>query len=87
MKPFQCIHCKKKFSLKSHLLNHISAVHSNMPFNCDKCTSSFLLINELMIHNSTMHNKLYDFKCKLCFRKFKKKQYLISHIKIVHRTP
>ena len=40
-KPHECVMCKKKFSQKSHLQNHIRIHTADRQFGCDFCRRRF----------------------------------------------
>ena len=64
----KCAVCKKMFSRKNHLTDHIRTVHDKCTeFKCEVCSREFGRKSDLKRHILTVHEKWADFKCEVCF--------------------
>ena len=77
--------CESATSHKSHLREHISAVHANMKiFKCEQCEYATIHKGHLKRHVSLVHCKVKTFKCELCEFITSKKGYLKQHVSALH---
>ncbi|KAG4078476.1 hypothetical protein HA402_009188 [Bradysia odoriphaga] len=79
-KQFQCPHCDKKCSKKTHLEDHIRSHTGERPYECKYCGIRFRLTSTLRIHHRT-HTGERPFVCKVCNRGFIKSYGLKQHLK------
>uniref|UniRef100_A0A1I8HR12 Zinc finger protein n=1 Tax=Macrostomum lignano TaxID=282301 RepID=A0A1I8HR12_9PLAT len=78
-RPIQCDTCQKKFSKKSHLKAHISAVHMKAkPHKCKRCGNFFSRLSHLYVHIRS-HTGERPFECKVCGKRFNRSSHLTRH--------
>jgi KRAB domain-containing zinc finger protein len=83
-KKFHCLECDKKFSCKSKLKIHVSAVHQNSkPFACDICNMKFTQKGGLMNHEKEIHAKTKT-ECPKCKKSFGNPRSVYLHDRTVH---
>ncbi|XP_042857573.1 zinc finger protein 225-like isoform X2 [Penaeus japonicus] len=82
----QCPHCPKKFTYRCKMLAHIDANHSlEKKYKCNHCSYTARTVNTLNLHRRRCHmdpNKLRNYVCKICGRKF----FLPSKLTLHYRT-
>lgn len=82
----QCPHCPKKFTYRCKMLAHIDANHSiEKKYKCNHCSYTARTVNTLNLHRRRSHmdpNKLRNYVCKICGRKF----FLPSKLTLHYRT-
>lgn len=78
VRPFECLLCVKRFTLRNSLRKHLY-IHSGVkPFQCDICYRTFNRRSNLTKHTRThTGEKLY--KCEVCGRKFSETGTLKRH--------
>ena len=80
----KCPHCKECFSSQKLFERHLSAVHGDqLPFNCTECGKGFFTLSGLKRHQNDHYAD--RFSCQFCDIQVKRKQYLIKHLKNVHK--
>lgn len=78
LRPFECLLCVKRFTLRSSLRKHLY-IHSGVkPFQCDICYRTFNRRSNLTKHTRThTGEKLYE--CEVCGRRFSETGTLKRH--------
>ena len=84
-KPHYCKDCKKTFTKRQALKNHM-VIHTNeRPFKCKQCHMSFKLAYSLKLHLKSHLKNV----CKMCSKTFRQGSALRRHIlyyKTKHKT-
>lgn len=81
---YKCPYCFQITLSRTLLQKHMSAHHGDqMPFSCSLCTKGFYTQSGLSRHIED-HGSL-RFSCHVCDLQLKRKQYLVSHLKAVHK--
>lgn len=81
----QCPFCSEKMLSRALLQRHMSTNHvDKLPFSCQICHRGFFTQSGLQRHISDHGAK--RFTCQFCDMKFKRKQYLVQHLKSVHKV-
>lgn len=79
---YTCPHCKKNYTKKTQLKEHVMSVHeNNTPYACDICPRKFALRLSLKSHKSTVHGNA---KCDICQRVLSNQTDLGRHQLKVH---
>ena len=79
-----CDVCRKSFTRKDNLTDHINAIHLGLkPHTCDECNMNFSLKSNLARHVKTVHLGLKH-QCDQCKMNFAQKGSLINHINAIH---
>lgn len=81
-----CDICGQLFQTKSHLRRHNARKHrdkKDYKFECEICLKTFLLRYDLTRH-MIKHDSTREIECSLCNKKFKTKDSLNNHIKLIH---
>ena len=82
---FQCDHCKKFFSRKDNMDNHIKAVHQLVKdFKCGKCPLTFSRLDNMKRHSESVHEEKRTSICDFCGFVFKHAHHLKTHVQILH---
>ena len=81
LNKFDCITCKKSYSIKENLWAHIEQNHVKK-FDCDSCEKSFKTEQELKLHDEEDHTNNYD--CEQCDYQSSSESLLNKHIEIKH---
>lgn len=71
-RPFQCVHCEKRFKTKSNLASHIKSVHNRAEiksFPCSLCSCSYFHKRHLDYH-MRKHTNERRYECKICLQTF-----------------
>ena len=77
---FSCMDCKKKFRTQWLLKRHMISHTKDTKHICAVCGARFASSYNLHRHEETLHLHLKSFKCDLCEKTFKRKEYLSDHI-------
>ncbi|PAA51848.1 hypothetical protein BOX15_Mlig011269g1, partial [Macrostomum lignano] len=81
-RAFQCDTCQKKFTKKSHIKAHISAVHKKAkPHKCKVCGKRFGFSSDLTTH-SRVHTGEKPFECTVCGKRFSVSSSLTRHSRL-----
>uniref|UniRef100_A0A1I8GRS0 Protein krueppel n=1 Tax=Macrostomum lignano TaxID=282301 RepID=A0A1I8GRS0_9PLAT len=88
-RPFQCDTCQKKFSSKSHLKAHMSAVHrKEKPHKCNRCGKSFSRASDLHVHirshtgDRPFECKEKSLECEMCGKRFNRGSNLTRQLRL-----
>lgn len=54
-KPFNCIYCEKRFSVKDYLTKHIRTHTGEKPYTCPYCDKRFTQRSALTVHTTKLH--------------------------------
>ncbi|XP_062311558.1 zinc finger protein 23-like [Osmerus eperlanus] len=79
-KPHQCLECKKSFTLKQTLLNHMIIHTGDKPFQCQECKKSFRWQSSMVTH-MRIHTGEKPYQCLECNNTFNKKSTLVGHMR------
>ena len=88
LKAYKCECCGKEFSQKNTLNTHLKIVHKNeKDHKCDVCEKHFSQ-RELKKHLKIVHflEKLNNYRCMSCEKKFGDNTSLKRHVKTVHEN-
>ena len=78
-----CNKCDSKFTTKSHLKTHVSAIHEGVKYTCNQCYKKFPQTGHLRRHIQSVHEGV-KYECNLCDEQFTLQNSLRSHIYSVH---
>ncbi|XP_023933520.1 zinc finger and BTB domain-containing protein 24-like [Lingula anatina] len=84
VRDFQCHVCMKKFTKKYHLDVHTRTHMGEKPYLCSYCPRQFTDKANLDVHTETVHLKVYSYQCSVCDQLFRRKKYLVEHIRGSH---
>ena len=86
--PAQCDICKKVYTQKSHLRQHVRAVHEQVKdHKCNFCGRAFFRKMHFKRHMQTMHMDIHVYQqvtCGSCGKQFKSTTALYKHNRVVH---
>ena len=83
---FFCKHCSKTFTRREHLAIHVKVLHDKIKdFSCNNCGNLFTDKYAMKKHERT-HTRENNgrFCCKVCSKRFSRRQYMVGHINAVH---
>ena len=64
-KHFQCQECKKIFSARSSLREHVRSQHEFVVYECDQCSYKINNNSKLTVHRKTIHEG-FKYSCDFC---------------------
>ena len=79
----QCLECKKTFSNKQHLKQHLIGVHKKS-FCCHKCGIS-VSRKEALEEHLLLHDGIKSSQCDLCDKSYTSEMRLKQHKRLAHR--
>ncbi|KAJ9581617.1 hypothetical protein L9F63_023200 [Diploptera punctata] len=79
-KLFKCSVCKKSFTRKFNLVEHLRIHRNEKPFKCSACGKSFIRKPHLKTHIGT-HDNEKRFICNLCDKSYTRKSSLNIHLR------
>ncbi|XP_065569159.1 zinc finger protein 570-like isoform X2 [Artemia franciscana] len=79
-KAHECHLCKKVFSQKYTLANHMRVHTGDRPYECDVCKKTFTRTDRLYVHRR-IHSGEKPYKCVLCDRSFYQSSDLSKHMR------
>lgn len=80
IKPFPCILCPKSYFSTGDLADHMRTHIDARPFKCSSCSLTFTSSRRLGQHVKNCHeDQERRYQCKICDKKFKRKEHLKSH--------
>ena len=86
---FKCDLCDKKYAQKSNLVDHVEKSHNRKKpeiiLKCHICGKISPDKYKLRAHIENVHEKNDQIKCELCAEEFRCNDYLISHMREVHK--
>lgn len=80
-KNFQCEVCKKMFTSRCHLDDHVRIHTGGKPYICEICNKSFNQNSNLKTHRLT-HTGERRFSCHICPKKFTYKHHFLQHMRL-----
>jgi len=82
--PFYCLACKKYFSSRGLLLEHLDTDHNfKLSYSCEYCINSFETQSKLNRHHSEIHPEIeVSHSCNMCSKTFSSFPSLKDHQKI-----
>ncbi|XP_068145727.1 zinc finger protein 93 [Drosophila tropicalis] len=83
-KRYTCEICKKGFYHNSEMKAH-QRLHTQL-FSCKHCSFTTRKKTSLSVHVMGQHLKRFAFDCKLCMKRFGRRQGLTAHMQRVHST-
>ena len=83
-KDFGCNECETKWASHLSLELHYAETHKKLMNSCEICGYSQISASLMRKHIAKKHNKLKEFVCHICARKFAIKTMLESHLSIEH---
>lgn len=82
--PNKCPFCLITTHTRTLLQRHMSTNHSEqLPFSCSLCSRGFYTQSGLQRH--IKDHEAASFSCMYCDLQLKRKQYLVKHLKAVHK--
>ena len=84
---YVCDLCNRSFSTQGSLKRHRESVHRQSAgfYVCDLCNRSFSTQDSLKRHQQSVHRQSGGFSCRVCARRFYRKDVLQRHLK-THQT-
>ena len=80
-KVTECSLCEQKFVTKTALKNHIKQIHLSETSTCHICHKEY---KDLFHHVKFFHEKIRNFECSYCEKKFQAKKLLYNHVQSIH---
>ena len=77
----ECSLCEQKFVTKNALKNHIRQVHLSETSTCHICHKEY---KDLYHHVKYFHEKIRNYECSYCEKKFQAKKLLYNHVQSIH---
>merc|ERR1712130_716459 len=77
----ECQLCKQKFVTKNALKNHIKQIHLSETSTCHICHKEY---KDLYHHVKYFHEKIRNYECSYCEKKFQAKKLLYNHVQSIH---
>uniref|UniRef100_A0A1B0CV51 C2H2-type domain-containing protein n=2 Tax=Lutzomyia longipalpis TaxID=7200 RepID=A0A1B0CV51_LUTLO len=78
--------CNESFkwlsSYQRHKETHAEQKKEHLKFKCEMCMKSFLYLSNLRRHIANSHDTGVRYTCEFCSKEFRKKQKLLTHMKI-----
>ena len=84
VRDVSCNYCNKMFAHSYVLNKHVQSVHlkiRNKKFSCTICSYKSDCSFKVKRHERSVHQKIKDFSCNVCNRKFSRKDKLNDHVK------
>mmetsp|Transcript_9276 Transcript_9276/g.27919 ORF Transcript_9276/g.27919 Transcript_9276/m.27919 type:complete len:498 (+) Transcript_9276:38-1531(+) len=82
---FVCAKCNRKFSQKTHYINHMNEMHLGMyGFPCRQCETVFDLQSRLERHLRTVHQPEVVHTCTECGQSYRRRGTLKRHVREQH---
>jgi len=81
IKDYQCPECEKNFQTRSHLKKHVSLIHLGLREECPECGKK---VKDVKSHIKFSHEKVANFPCEECGKKFVTTTILKNHISSMH---
>ncbi|XP_068158820.1 zinc finger protein 501 [Drosophila tropicalis] len=79
-----CLHCKRKYSTKNALGEHLKRHAQHKEHICEHCGVAKVTRTELLTH-LRIHNPSWEkFKCQQCPQLFRHKSAISRHVRVVH---
>ena len=83
-KPVSCVDCSKKFKNERSMNSHWTAFHSGtFKYECSFCDKKFLNKHHFCTHEC-LHQKILNFSCPVCNKKFVRLAVLRHHLWAEH---
>ncbi len=80
-----CPQCKRVFSSKANMQNHVRAVHDGVrDYECPECGKAFTRPSHMLRHIRGVHQDARDFACDRCTSAFAEMDTLREHVRTVH---
>ena len=80
-----CYTCKRQFSSKKSITNHMKNFHSEKELKCVECDITFDRETQLKKHNLVKHSTGPKQQCSICQKSFLTKINLANHIRYAHK--
>merc|ERR1712130_558616 len=80
-KVTECSLCEQKFVTKNVLKNHIKQIHLSETSTCHICHKEY---KDLYHHVKYFHEKIRNYECSYCEKKFQAKKLLYNHVQSIH---
>ena len=80
-KVTKCSICEQKCANKHDLKRHVKQIHMSETYKCNICHKKY---KDLHNHINFFHEKIRNFQCSYCYKKFQTKNVLKSHVQSIH---
>ena len=80
-KVVECSLCDQKFATKNALKSHIKEVHLSETSTCSICQKEY---KDLYHHVKFTHDKIRNYECSYCKKRFQAKKLLYNHVQSIH---